>query len=323
LLTRVNPSLQKTCGSDVALLEEWTLQWDNAKRIIRGLKYLFSYLERSHIPRYGLRFLEAQGFLLYKENTFDTFKNFARVAILNSIEKERNNERQDRRLLHKSVQVFVEIDRFEYQNFIYKELEEFVIQHARTFYKRQSRTWMDQNSCPTYLKQAENMLQSERDLANCYLDSTVERLQEECYVQFLRVHQTELLQKQKGLGALIATDAREDLSRLFRLYKNYPKDIQPLVCLFEKHIEQDALSLMIQKENDEKLIDLHMRYQIDAVIVRIMKIRKTLKHSELVVEVIAQLKSRVEKINGRIAALIEQGYLETEKTDSSVYNYLA
>jgi len=66
---------------------------------------------------------------------------------------------------------------------------------------------------------------------------------------------------------------------------------------------------------------------MDAAIVRIMKIRKNMKHPLLVAEVIAQLKARFvpkpAKIKKRIEALIEQEYLERDKADRSVYKYLA
>jgi len=111
LLTRVNPSFQKARDSyDVAFLKEWRLRWNNQKLIVQGLSKLFMYLNRFYTPNTdGVRELKEQGFWLYKENIFDNFKKFARVAILNGIEKERNSEEQDRHLLQESVHVFVEM----------------------------------------------------------------------------------------------------------------------------------------------------------------------------------------------------------------------
>jgi len=78
---------------------------------------------------------------------------------------------------------------------------------------------------------------------------------------------------------------------------------------------------------DGEALELQRRHQMDASIVRIMKIRKVMKHPLLVSEVISQLKARfVPKppiIKNRIEALIEQEYLERDKADRSVYKYLA
>jgi len=80
-------------------------------------------------------------------------------------------------------------------------------------------------------------------------------------------------------------------------------------------------------DDGDKIIELQRRHQIDAGVVRIMKTRKQMKHPLLVAEVIAQLKPRFTPtppmIKKRIEALIEQEYLERDKTDRSVYKYLA
>jgi cullin 3 len=82
-------------------------------------------------------------------------------------------------------------------------------------------------------------------------------------------------------------------------------------------------------EGDEeaKVIEMQRRHQMDAAVVRIMKIRKTMKHPELVAEVVSQLKARFipkpNDIKKRIEALIEQEYLERDKQNRNVYKYLA
>jgi len=72
---------------------------------------------------------------------------------------------------------------------------------------------------------------------------------------------------------------------------------------------------------------LQRRHQMDAAVVRIMKARKTMKHAQLVGEVMQQLaprfKAKPPDIKKRIEALIEQEYLERDQKDRGVYNYLA
>jgi DNA-binding MarR family transcriptional regulator len=82
---------------------------------------------------------------------------------------------------------------------------------------------------------------------------------------------------------------------------------------------------------DENELDagpaLQRRHQMDAAVVRIMKARKTMKHAQLVGEVMQQLSARFKAkppdIKKRIEALIEQDYLERDAKDRGVYNYLA
>lgn len=63
-------------------------------------------------------------------------------------------------------------------------------------------------------------------------------------------------------------------------------------------------------EEEDKVIEIQRKHQMDAAIVRIMKTRKTLKHNVLVTEVAAQLQARFKPksndIKKRIEAMIEQ-----------------
>jgi cullin 3 len=69
------------------------------------------------------------------------------------------------------------------------------------------------------------------------------------------------------------------------------------------------------------------KHLVEAVIVRIMKSRKTLEHNQLVMEVTRHLTSRFQPsptlIKQRIEKLIEREYLERHQNDRKVYNYLA
>ncbi|KAM7338429.1 hypothetical protein ACRRTK_001913 [Alexandromys fortis] len=67
------------------------------------------------------------------------------------------------------------------------------------------------------------------------------------------------------------------------------------------------------------------QYQIDAAIVRIMKMRKTLSHNLLVSEVYNQLKFPVKPadLKKRIESLIDRDYMERDKENSNQYNYIA
>ncbi|KAE8285702.1 Cullin-4B [Larimichthys crocea] len=67
------------------------------------------------------------------------------------------------------------------------------------------------------------------------------------------------------------------------------------------------------------------QYQIDAAIVRIMKMRKTLSHNLLMSEVYNQLKFPVKPadLKKRIESLIDRDYMERDKENPNQYNYVA
>jgi len=74
-------------------------------------------------------------------------------------------------------------------------------------------------------------------------------------------------------------------------------------------------------------VDEERKHQIEAAIVRTMKSRKTMEHSNLISEVTQQLSSRFMPnpiiVKKRIESLIEREYLERSKKDRKVYHYLA
>jgi cullin-4 len=79
-----------------------------------------------------------------------------------------------------------------------------------------------------------------------------------------------------------------------------------------------------QKATEERVFQ-DRQYQIDAAIVRIMKMRKTLSHNLLISELLGQLKFPVKPsdLKKRIESLIDRDYMERDKDNSNQYNYVA
>lgn len=76
---------------------------------------------------------------------------------------------------------------------------------------------------------------------------------------------------------------------------------------------------------DRVFVDRQNHVQL--VIVRTLKSRKTIKHQELVMEVVSQLKTRFKvettEIKKAISSLIERDYMERSEEGKDVYNYVA
>eukprot|EP00605_Chrysophyceae_sp_TOSAG23-4_P000343 GSChrysophyteH1.ASY1.ANO1.390.1 assembled CDS len=66
-------------------------------------------------------------------------------------------------------------------------------------------------------------------------------------------------------------------------------------------------------------------YTVDAVIVRILKARKRITHTNLIGELLQQLRwpAKPTELKKRIESLIEREYLDRDSDDPQVYNYLA
>ncbi|XP_045781229.1 cullin-4A isoform X1 [Maniola jurtina] len=79
-----------------------------------------------------------------------------------------------------------------------------------------------------------------------------------------------------------------------------------------------------QKATEERVFQ-DRQYQIDAAIVRVMKMRKTLSHNLLISELYNQLKFPVKPadLKKRIESLIDRDYMERDKDNPNQYNYVA
>jgi len=83
-----------------------------------------------------------------------------------------------------------------------------------------------------------------------------------------------------------------------------------------------------RKEEQAKTQEIVFRdrqYQVDAAIVRIMKTRKDLTHTQLISELYAQIKfpAKAADLKKRIESLIERDYLERDSNDPNLYHYVA
>ena len=78
------------------------------------------------------------------------------------------------------------------------------------------------------------------------------------------------------------------------------------------------------KEQEDRLKE-DRRFQIEAMLVKIMKDRKTLSHSDLMAELLLKVNFPLDTsmVNKRIETLIEKDYIKRNAQDASIYEYLA
>jgi cullin-4 len=96
----------------------------------------------------------------------------------------------------------------------------------------------------------------------------------------------------------------------------------------QRRIRINNIMMKETREEHEKTVEAISRdrlYLIDAVLVRIMKARKTILHQSLIAQVIEQMKLPVQPadVKMRIESLIEREYLERDAKERNRYNYLA
>lgn len=107
---------------------------------------------------------------------------------------------------------------------------------------------------------------------------------------------------------------------LFRVQSNFKSN--------SRRIRITNILMKETKEERDKTVEAVSRdrlYLIDAVLVRIMKARKTILHQQLIPQVMEQVKvpAQPSDIKKRIESLIEREYMERDTKERNRYNYLA
>ena len=82
-----------------------------------------------------------------------------------------------------------------------------------------------------------------------------------------------------------------------------------------------------ETEKTHQHISKNRKHEIEACIVRTMKTKKAMSHSELVAAIIDQLKSRftpqIANLKKRIESLMEREYIERDPNNVKSYRYIA
>lgn len=281
---RFIPALKKAKESlGYEYLKEWVKRWRINKWSVDGMTRMFMYLDRFHVPNSeDLLNTSEQGYTLFRQHVFEDFRESARNAILDLIRREREKDVVDRELLRDSIAVFTELGsrlkKVELQ--IYREdFHKDLVKQSSEYYRQKSRGWMDQQSCPEYLIQAESCIVSELDRLVAYIDkSSKEGLMEAVRNELLKVHQKELLAKDSGINKMLerthgpdSEKAKEDLSRLYELYEEVKPDglsnisdaMKQYICdLGNKYIKASKENKDENKGHTliRQLIDLHDRF---------------------------------------------------------------
>lgn len=124
---------------------------------------------------------------------------------------------------------------------IYKEhFETPFLDATEQYYKKESESFLAENSISDYLKKAEDRLKEEEDRVERYLHTkTRKELISRCEDVLIRQH-AELMWE--SFQALLDFDQDEDLQRMYALLSRIPEGLEPLRKKFEGHVKQAGLS---------------------------------------------------------------------------------
>lgn len=167
-------------------------------------------------------------------------------SVLKLIAQQRNGESIDQGLVKKVVDSFVSLgldnsDPNKECLDIYREhFESPFIEATEQYYKKESESFLAENSVSDYLKKAEDRLKEEEDRVERYLHNKTRReLISKCEHVLIREH-AELMWD--SFQKLLDFDQDEDLQRMYALLSRIPEGLEPLRKRFEQHVKDAGLA---------------------------------------------------------------------------------
>lgn len=206
---------------------------------------------RYYVEHHSLPKLEDAGIHAFKEYVFDHVKDKVISALLQEIQRDREGEAVDRRLLRTCVEILEAVGH-ENKDVYINHLETPLLEATRSYYESRAQDWVVEEPTPRYLQLAEDVLVSEAERVQAYLlESTESKLLRVAEEVLLRRQEAALLEKEgSGLEVMLRDQRDEDLARLFRLFARVDGGLAPIAKSVREHLQEQGMRVVRQREAD-------------------------------------------------------------------------
>ncbi|KAH7676734.1 Cullin N-terminal protein [Dioscorea alata] len=235
LKEKVLPHLKYKCGQ--YLLKEITELWPKYLSIVVHTSYVFGYLNVLITETTSLPNLKDAGLKCFYSLVYKEIHPGVVDALLAMLEKDSRGEKIDRALVDRSIKFCGELKCVDVKNYSH-DFATSPVKQREEYHSRMASAHMFTIESPEYMKMAERYLNEEDAWASEYLDeSNHSSLMRTLQVVWLFEHGDELLEK-SGFTSLLKDERKEDLKRIFNMFRPWSAVLDKMTALFEQFVDE-------------------------------------------------------------------------------------
>ncbi|CAG8486416.1 2355_t:CDS:2 [Paraglomus occultum] len=228
--------------TDENLLRHYAKQWERYKAASTYINHVFRFLNRHWVRHkidegHNIYDVYTLAIICWRESVFNHVQHQMTTAVLKLIEKERNGEMVDVRLIKSVIGSYVSLGPDSDSLEVYKSHFELpFIEASQVYYKAEAGKLLEKHSITDYMKRVETILSEERDRVVSYLNPNTEKpLLNACEDILIKEHMNSMWTEFQNL---LDMNKLDDLRIMYSFLSRIPGGLNPLCTQFEEYMRK-------------------------------------------------------------------------------------